>query len=169
VEGPTLRPETDDDRPFLRRLYGELRAEELSLVDDWSDEQKGAFVDQQFEAQSRYYHEHYKGAEFFVIEAEGARVGRFYLHHREREIRLMDISFLPEHRGRGWGSRLLRDLLARGEREGKPVTIHVEKYNPALRLYERLGFRPIADRGVYWLLEWAPPGAASISGVSGVS
>jgi ribosomal protein S18 acetylase RimI-like enzyme len=155
---PTLRPETEADRPFLRRLYGLLRADELAMAVDWTDEFKNAFVDQQFEAQSTYYHEHYKGAEFFLVEANGESAGRFYLHHREREIRLMDISFLPEHRGKGLGSRLLADLLARGEKEGKRVTIHVEKYNPALRLYERLGFKPAADRGVYWLLEWVPPG-----------
>jgi len=33
---------------------------------------------------------------------------------------------------------------------GKPVT---ERFNAALRLYECLGFRPIADRGVSWLME----------------
>ena len=39
-----------------------------------------------------------------------------------------------------------------------PVTIHVEVYNPAMRLYERLGFRPIEDRGPYRLMEWKTPG-----------
>jgi ribosomal protein S18 acetylase RimI-like enzyme len=148
-----LRPETAADRPFLLRLYGTLRAEELKLAVDWNDEQKAAFVEMQFTAQSAYYRDHYKGAEFFVVEVGGESVGRFYLHHREREIRLMDISFLPEHRGKGWGSGLLHELLARGEREGKRVTIHVEKFNPALHLYQRLGFKSAADRGVYWLLE----------------
>jgi ribosomal protein S18 acetylase RimI-like enzyme len=163
----TLRPETEADRPFLRRLYGALRADELAMAVDWTEEQKEAFIDQQFTAQSTYYREHYKGAEFFVVEDGGEPVGRFYLHHREKEIRLMDISFLPAARGRGLGSSLLADLLARGEREGKSVTIHVEKYNPALRLYERLGFQSLADRGVYWLLEWVPPGRASISAGGG--
>jgi hypothetical protein len=37
---------------------------------------------------------------------------------------------------------------------GKPLRIHVERFNPALRLYERLGFRQIDDRGVYLFLEW---------------
>jgi len=31
----------------------------------------------------------------------------------------------------------------------------VEKLNPALRLYERLGFTRIADKELYWFLEWA--------------
>ena len=36
---------------------------------------------------------------------------------------------------------------------GKPLRIHVERFNPALRLCERLGFREVEDRGVYLFLE----------------
>ena len=32
----------------------------------------------------------------------------------------------------------------------------VEKFNPALRLYRRLGFANLADHGVYLELEWLP-------------
>ena len=158
----TLRPITDDDLPFLRRLYGTIRAEEMAMVADWTDERKEAFVDQQFAAQHHWYQEHYTGARFEVVEVDGVPAGRLYVHRRPAEIRLVDISFLPEFRGRGLGGSLLRDLLTEGERARKPVTIHVEKYNPALRLYQRLGFQPIADRGVYWLLEWVPPGGKSV-------
>ena len=65
----------------------------------------------------------------------------------------MDIALLPEHRGNGVGSSLLRDLLAEADADGKRVTIHVERLNPALRLYERLGFSVAEDKGVYLLLE----------------
>jgi ribosomal protein S18 acetylase RimI-like enzyme len=37
---------------------------------------------------------------------------------------------------------------------GKAVTIHVEKNNPAMRLYRRLGFRTEEDKGVYDLMRW---------------
>jgi len=36
-----------------------------------------------------------------------------------------------------------------------PLCIHVERFNSALRLYERLGFRQIDDRGVYLFMEWS--------------
>jgi hypothetical protein len=36
------------------------------------------------------------------------------------------------------------------------VRLHVEPLNPALGLYERLGFRRIDDTGVYLLMEWSP-------------
>jgi len=68
----------------------------------------------------------------------------------------MDIALLPDHRGAGIGTRLVRELLDEGARTGKRVSIHVEKHNPALRLYERLGFAPVADRGVYVLMAISP-------------
>ena len=34
------------------------------------------------------------------------------------------------------------------------MTIHVEKNNPAMRLYRRLGFRTEEDKGVYDLMRW---------------
>ena len=39
---------------------------------------------------------------------------------------------------------------------GLPVRIHVEKFNPALRLYRRLGFTEIEDKGIYLFMEWQP-------------
>jgi hypothetical protein len=40
--------------------------------------------------------------------------------------------------------------------EQKPVRIHGEEFNPAIRLYERLKFNKIEMRGVYWFMEWKP-------------
>jgi ribosomal protein S18 acetylase RimI-like enzyme len=66
---------------------------------------------------------------------------------------------LPEHRGKGFGEALLRDLLDEATACGKAVTIHVEKFNPAMRLYRRLGFTTEEDKGVYDLMRWRAPAA----------
>jgi GNAT superfamily N-acetyltransferase len=153
----TLRPIGPDDMDFLLRVYHSVREEELAMVLDWTDEQKAAFVRQQFEAQHGWYQDHYDGAQFDVILVEGVPAGRLYVHRRPAEIRLVDIALLPDFRKGGLGTSILHDLLAEGEAAGKPVTIHVEVYNPAMRLYERLGFRPIEDRGPYRLMEWKAP------------
>ena len=105
-----LRPARAEDREFLLRVYASTREEELRLV-DWSDEQKAAFVRQQFEAQDAYYREHYDPATFDVIEADGTPAGRLYVARWEDEIRIIDIALLPEHRRRGIGTALLRALL----------------------------------------------------------
>jgi ribosomal protein S18 acetylase RimI-like enzyme len=91
-----------------------------------------------------------------VILVGGQPAGRLYVARWPAEIRIVDIALLPEFRGAGVGSRLLAELLAEADQAGKPVSIHVEKLNPALRLYQRLGFARAADREVYWLMERAP-------------
>jgi ribosomal protein S18 acetylase RimI-like enzyme len=147
--------------PFLLRLYRSTREEELAMVVDWTDEQKDWFIVMQFNAQHTWYQEHYVGASFDVILVDGEPAGRLYVHRREREIRLVDISFLPEFRNRSLGTALLRDLCVEAEAAGKPLTIHVEKYNPAMRLYQRLGFSRIDETGPYDLMEWKPASARS--------
>jgi ribosomal protein S18 acetylase RimI-like enzyme len=154
----TLRPIEAADRDLLLRVYRGTREEEMAMVLDWTPEMKDAFVLQQFSAQHAWYQEHYVGATFDVILIDGVPAGRLYVHRRPDEIRLVDITFLPEFRQGGFGTSILRDLLAEGEAAGKPVTIHVEIYNPAMRLYERLGFLPIEERGPYRLMKWSPPG-----------
>ena len=150
-----LRPAGAEDRDVLLRVYASTREEELRLV-DWSDDQKAAFVRQQFEAQDTYYREHYDAATFDVIEVDAEPVGRLYVARWEDEIRIVDIALLPECRGRGLGTALLGALLDVAAEAGKRLSIHVEVNNPARRLYERLGFGAVEERGVHVLMEAAP-------------
>ena len=151
----TLRRAVTSDADLLRRVYASVRAEELAAV-PWSDAEKDAFLRHQFDAQHAHYREHYVGATFDVIEVDGEPVGRLYVARWEDEIRIMDIALLPEHRGRGVGTQILRGLLEEGALTGKRVSIHVEMNNPAVRLYERLGFVQAAVHGVYLRLDASP-------------
>jgi GNAT superfamily N-acetyltransferase len=151
--GVTLRPITEGDLPFLFALYASTREEELAPV-GWAAEQLDAFLRQQFAAQHAWYQEHYAGATFDVVEVEGEPAGRLYVARWERELRLVDVALMPAHRGRGLGASLVREVLAEAASAGKPVTIHVERMNRALRLYERLGFTLLEDKGMYLLLAW---------------
>jgi ribosomal protein S18 acetylase RimI-like enzyme len=148
-----LRPITPEDDSFLAGLYTSTRAEELAIT-GWSDEQKAAFCRKQFDAQSAHYTAHYPGALLQIIEQSGMPIGRLYVAHWEREIRIMDIALLPEHRGAGIGTKFLRELQDEARSAGKPLTIHVERYNPARRLYERLGFKIVEEQQVYLLMQW---------------
>ena len=87
---------------------------------------------------------------------DGEPAGRLYVHRGPSEIRIVDIALLPEHRGGGIGTSLLEELSAEADAAGKSLTIHVERMNPALRLYDRLGFSVAEDKGVYLLLERSP-------------
>lgn len=154
MDGVRLRPETGDDLPFLRELYAGTREAELAAV-PWPDAEKRAFLHQQFEAQRRYYRQQMPDAAFDIIEVDGDRAGRLYVDRRDDELRLVDIALLPDWRGQGIGTGLLRELMAEAGARDAPLRIHVEKNNPAYRLYRRLGFECIEDKGVYDLLEWS--------------
>ena len=152
----TLRPATSADYHFMRLLYGSTREEEMKRF-PFDEFQKKEFLDQQFGAQYQHYQLHYPTCERNIIEKDGVSIGRLWLDEWRDQIRLVDIALMPEWRRSGIGSILLDDVLARGARAGKPVTIHVEGYNPALRLYERLGFVKVDTNGVYFLMKWTPP------------
>ncbi|MCY0093641.1 GNAT family N-acetyltransferase [Hoeflea ulvae] len=155
--GLTCRPMTTEDLGFLSRLYASTRADELAPW-PWSDAQKATFLDMQFQAQHSHYLAHYPDALWLVLERAGKPVGRLYLEYWPGEHRIIDIALMPDTRGQGVGTALLMDVMDGAARASKPVGIHVEKNNPAMRLYRRLGFKTVEDKGVYDLLRWQPPG-----------
>ena len=150
-----LRNVVPGDEPFLFQVYANTRLEELAVT-GWNAEQIHAFLAQQFNAQHTHYHAHYTDAQFSVIMDGDTPIGRLYVARWPREIRVIDIALLPQHRGHGVGGLLLKEILAEGQASARPVTIHVERMNPARRLYERLGFQETEDQGIYLLMTWTP-------------
>jgi len=151
--GLSFRPVSDADLGFLATLYASTRAEELAPT-GWPEPLIRDFLAQQFAAQHEHYMRHYPGAEWLVVEREAAAIGRLYFVRWPRECRIIDIAFMPPARSRGFGSAVLGDVIDQaGERT---VSIHVERMNPALSLYRRLGFEIAEDKGVYLLLELRP-------------
>ncbi|MEO7920505.1 MAG: GNAT family N-acetyltransferase, partial [Thermoanaerobaculia bacterium] len=140
------------------------REEELKQF-PFDEAQKEAFLDQQFAAQFAHYGTHYPTCERNIIERNGERIGRIWIDEWRDQIRLVDVALIPEARAAGVGAGLVRAVLDRGAEAGKPVTIHVESYNPALRLYERLGFVKADTNGVYFLMRWTPPQVKTASQV----
>lgn len=162
-----LRPAGIDDAEFLFHVYADTRSEELAPV-PWTDEQKAAFLRQQFGAQDASYRENYPGAEFSIIECDGRPIGRLYVATLDgHDRRIMDIALLAEFRNRGIGTALIRDVMDAADRDGMIVSLHVEFWNPALQLYERLGFHEAARNDVYIRMERQPAmPSGSASGVS---
>ena len=151
----TLREEAAADRPFIDELYASTRWDELAVV-PWPDEAKRAFLYDQSRLQGEHYRQHYPGAALCVIERDAVAVGRVYLYPTPGEYRLMDIALLPGQRGHGHGGRMLGALIQVAQSQSRRITLHVEPHNPAQRLYARLGFTPVENRGVYQYLVWTP-------------
>jgi GNAT superfamily N-acetyltransferase len=127
--GFALRPETDEDIPFLRGLYAATRVAELELT-NWSNAQKLAFTDNQFDCQCQHYLTYYPATQWSVLEDNGVPMGRLYLDRRATTLLVVDIALLPQWRGRGLGTALLEWVCAQAHAAGKSVTVAVEKKQP---------------------------------------
>jgi GNAT superfamily N-acetyltransferase len=150
----TLRPAHHDDEAFLYQLYASTRATELAAY-GWDAAQQAAFLQLQFRGQRAHYAE-YPNADDQIIFDDAQPIGRLFVSRLEKEIRLVDVALLPEWRGQGIGAQLIRELLSEAARAGLPVRLHVEKFNPARQLYERLGFVLTSDARSHYLMEWQP-------------
>ncbi|MDQ6833072.1 MAG: GNAT family N-acetyltransferase, partial [Chloroflexota bacterium] len=120
----TVRPACAEDTSFLYALYTSTRAAELALV-DWGAAQQAAFLTMQFTAQERYYRTVYADAERRIILVNDHPVGRMDVERQPCVILLMGFVLLPEYRGRGIGSHVLRALLDEAARAGTSVRLHV--------------------------------------------
>ena len=156
----SLRPVTHRDEDLLCALYASTRTAEMERVPDWTAEQKEQFLHMQFLAQHTWYQQNYSGACFWIIEFRGEPIGRLYLHtnYQHHSMRIIDIALFPGWRNQGLGSQILEEITVFAGAQNKSVTIHVESFNPAKKLYQKLGFRFIsATNGVYHLMEWKAP------------
>lgn len=149
----TLRPLIAGDELFSCQVYASTRADEMALV-NWTDEQKQAFLWMQFNAQRTHYQTHYPKAENSIIQCNGIDIGRLIVERSKDPLILMDIALLPEYRGMGIGTALIKDLMAEAAGKDWSVSLHVEFFNPALNLYTRLGFVKVAEQDVYHKMIW---------------
>jgi ribosomal protein S18 acetylase RimI-like enzyme len=81
-----------------------------------------------------------------VVGAAWTRIISAY-GHIDRDTPELAISVLPEFRGNGTGTRLMEKLFETLQKNGyKRTSLSVQKNNPAVRFYQRLGYKISGDR-----------------------
>jgi ribosomal protein S18 acetylase RimI-like enzyme len=149
-----LRPVLPEDEQFLYEVYRSTRADELAQV-LWSEAQLTMFLKMQLNARDQSYRMHYPEIDDRIILFKNERVGRLIVVRTSEQIRLADIALLPEHRGSGIGTTLVKDLMAEATQESKPIQLQVERPNQqARRLYERLGFTTTGENSTHFQMEY---------------
>jgi GNAT superfamily N-acetyltransferase len=158
--GLTFRPVTDDDLLFLTQVYASTRCEDF-VAPPMIAAKSAALALLEFRAQDAHFQKHYPQADRLVITGRGSAgkcydIGRLYIERWPADIGIIDIALLPEYRRHGAGEVLLRDLMDEAAAAGKTLSILVQKLNPAIRLYRRLGFVAAEDKGSCDLMRWSP-------------
>ena len=146
------RPAVPADQAFAERLYLATMRPLLAALNAWD----GPAVRQRFR-------EMYLQDEVTILLAGRRRIGWLQVTEQPDRLFLNQIHLVPDARGHGIGTRVLRDLLARAERNGQSVTLWVVRNNPARTLYERLGFRITGEDALKLRMEWLPGRDAGLS------
>jgi len=147
----SLREATPDDQDFLFEVYASTRIDELAET-GWPEDQKQAFIQVQYRIRERSY----PRVDNHIVLLNGRPIGRMLVDRRDEEIVLRDIALLTEYRNRGVGRRLIQDVMKEATAAGKPIMLHVISFSPAVRLYERLGFRQTGEEAAYLEMRWSP-------------
>jgi RimJ/RimL family protein N-acetyltransferase len=148
-----LRPEHATDGDFLYALFHSHALTELALmpVDDATRER---LVRMQFESQTVTYRAQFPRARFDIVEQAGCPIGRLIVDDGAERGCIVDFALLPEHRGAGLGTAILRSVL---RRHSRPVQCKVLCNNEAsLRMCRRVGFVDIGGELPFLQLEWRP-------------
>ena len=128
-----LRPAAKSDLGFCWPIYRDSMKPLTEAVGQWNEPAQQKIV-QQAVADS---------GTSILREAE-ADVGWLQVEETRHVVQLKQIFLLPAARNRGLGTSFLTWMKERADRKRKDLTLDVMTNNPALRLYERLGFKAIS-------------------------
>jgi GNAT superfamily N-acetyltransferase len=143
----TLRPAAGADFEFMRRVGHEGLRPYIEAVTGWDE----AYHTERFR-------EKFAPGRQQVIQVDGRDAGYLDVVENGEAFTVEGIYLDAPFRNRGLGTAILRDVLDRAGRAGKPVRLRVLLRNPARRLYERLGFRVTATTETQFMMEHPVPG-----------
>jgi ribosomal protein S18 acetylase RimI-like enzyme len=88
--------------------------------------------------------------QFLMIEADNITVGKVRINRTDGEAWVYGFAILPEFQGRGYGRKVLRNIVKREHDAGNQIWLEVEaKNNRALNLYESVGFVKMQGQDYY--------------------
>ncbi|KZS39590.1 hypothetical protein AWE51_08030 [Aquimarina aggregata] len=85
----------------------------------------------------------FKGA--YIVLRSNNKVGVLKCIETAETIEIMQLQIAPEYQGLGIGKKVVEDVISRAKSTKKILILKVLKENPAIRLYERVGFKAIGE------------------------
>lgn len=142
-----LRPATAADSTFLRDLFVACRAPELARS-GCSAAELAVLLDLQVRARELDYGRRHPDAICEVIEKGDVPVGRVLVAVSATDVVVVDLAVAPAERRQGAATAALERWITEADDTRRSMTLQVAHGNPAIRLYERLGFSRVATTPV---------------------
>ncbi len=131
-----LRPSSRSDLAFCWPIYRESMLPLTEAVTQWNEAAQQKLVEQAV-----------GHAGTSILQAEKADAGWLQVEETGHAVQLRHLYLAAEMRNRGLGTAFLAWMKERADRKRKDLVLEVMTNNPARRLYERLGFKPLETAG----------------------
>ncbi len=142
---------TYNDNPFFNELFTQLFEKKINL-NGFPDAQKEMIIKIQFKAfESRYNNSNVIP---YLITYGKSKAGKAILEKLNNSILLSDITILYQFRNLGIGGRVIDLIKNKLSSNQNKIILHVDKGNPALRLYQKKGFKIISKNEIQFEMEW---------------
>lgn len=135
----TCRLAKREDDTFLEQLFRYTRGDlyQLPMPTEFIDQ----LVAQQYQLQQSAYRQQSPDAKIYIIETMQVSIGKIMLSVVDRCIHIIDFSFLPAMRRRGFGALVLQSIQSIAQRQDSAIKLSVDQMNlQAKKLYLTLGF-----------------------------
>jgi ribosomal protein S18 acetylase RimI-like enzyme len=153
-----------EDDSFLYEVYAFTRMNEV-IAWGWGEQEIHTFLMMQWTMQRKSYQMQYPSAANLIIYDDAKQVGRLMIDRTPQTINLIDISLLPAYRNLGIGSELIRMLQKEATERNVQLHLQVFSNNPAIRLYERHGFKTYSTSDMYRRMCWKYDGTSYGEGI----
>ncbi len=141
-----LRAATQADYDFLYRLNeATMREYVVQTYGGWDDI---------FQAQ--HFRERFDHSNIRIIVVAGRDIGMVETGAADTEVVLANIRIAPEYQGRGLGTAIITEILAKAQQADQRVRLRVLKVNPARHFYERLGFSVVEETPTSYVMRALP-------------
>lgn len=135
-----IKPAEAADELWQRHLFATLRGFQAAMLAACPP-----LLEQQWRLRQQAFSRDYPGAQTRIIYCANQPIGSVTLHHGTDAWRLLEIGLEPDYRGQGIGKRLLHGMTEFADCQRQTLELAVTRHNPALRLYQRLGFVAVSE------------------------
>lgn len=154
-DGLGLRIARQEDKPFIEKLFHSTR--EFLYLADAEKEYVDMIVQHQMQLQEESYGSQSPNACTMIIEKQSTAIGKVIIDFGSNLAHVMDLVFIAEARGNGYGKAVLQAVQYVAAQQKLPVGLTVDKENlPAKKLYLSLGFQPAEESLTHQFMLWYP-------------
>lgn len=142
---PSLRPASESDCEFAFLAKKDAMGHHISARWGWDEEYQRSIHEQRWSEKP-----------WHIVMLGEEPIGTVSIHEQPEFIRLGEFYLLGAFRRRGLGTSILTEFLARCDASRRIVKLEYLKWNPVGSLYERHGFKVVAENDIHYFMVREP-------------